>query len=69
MLKWLPCSVELRQVIVVQAAMPCAMFPIILCKLYKGDTAMAVQIVIATTALSLLTIPYWISFGLRIVGL
>jgi len=67
--RWLPCSVELKQVLVVQAAMPSAMFPIILTKHYKGDTAMAVQIVFATTALALLTIPYWINFGLRMAKL
>ncbi len=67
--RWLPCSVELKQVLVVQAAMPCAMLPIVLAKHYRGDTAMAVQIVVVTTALALFTIPYWVSLGMRIVGL
>jgi len=67
--RWLPCSRELKQVLVVQAAMPCAMLPIVLTRLYRGDTAMAVRIVVATTVLALLTIPYWVSLGLRLVGI
>ncbi len=67
--RWLPCSRELKEVLVVQAAMPCAMLPIVLAKHYGGDTGMAVQIVLATTALGLLTIPYWVSLGIRFVGL
>lgn len=67
--RWLPCSVELRQVLIVQAAMPAAMFPVVVCKLYGGNTALAVQIVLATTVLSLFTMPYWIAFGLKFAGL
>jgi len=67
--RWLPCPVELKQVLIVQAAMPCAMLPVVLTKHYGGDSAMAVQIVFMTTALSLLTIPYWIDFGMKFAGL
>ncbi len=67
--RWLPCPLALKQVLVVQSAMPCAMLPIVLTKHHKGDTAMAVQIVIVTTALALFTIPYWIRFGLRFAGI
>ena len=69
MARWLPCTLELKQVLVVQAAMPVAMMPVVLCKHYRGDAGLAVQIVIATTVLALLTMPYWISFGLKFAGL
>ena len=69
MARWLPCSVELKQVLVVQSAMPCAMLPIVLAKHYGGNAGMAVQIVFATTALALLTIPSWIHFGMALAGL
>lgn len=67
--KWLPIATELRQVLVVQAAMPAAMTPIILARIYGGRPAIAVQIVVFTTALSLLTLPWIISFGCQWIGL
>ena len=67
--KWLPCSIELKQVLVVQAAMPCAMVPVIVARYYKADTGTAVRIVLASTILGLLTIPLWMRIGAAIVGL
>jgi hypothetical protein len=66
--RWLPCPVELRHVMIVQAAMPCALIPVMLSKLYGGDPAASLRIVLATSALGLLTIPFWIGFGLHWVG-
>jgi predicted permease len=66
--RWLPCSPELRQVIMVQAAMPSAMFPVILAKHYGGDPATALRIVLITSALGLITIPLWLKFGLVVIG-
>jgi predicted permease len=60
----LPCSVEIKRVIVVQAAMPAGVFPIVLSRLYGGDPATAVRIVAGTTILSLITIPLWIQWGM-----
>lgn len=67
--KFLPLSTELRQVIVVQAAMPAAVTPIILAKLYNGRPAIAVHIVVLTTVLSMLTLPWIISFACWWIGL
>jgi hypothetical protein len=67
--KALPCSIELKQVLVVQAAMPSAMLPILLAKHHGGNVGMAVQIVFLTTLLSILTIPFWIHAGMHWVGL
>ncbi len=66
--KLLPCSIELKQVLVVQAAMPCAMVPVILARHYRGDSSMAVRIVLATTLIGLLTIPLWMRIGSSFVG-
>jgi len=60
----LPCSVEIKRVILVQAAMPAGIFPIVLSRLYGGDPATAVRIVAGTTILSLITIPLWIQWGI-----
>lgn len=66
--KYLPCSVELKRVIVVQAAMPTAMVPVIIARLYGGHPRTAVQIVLGTTAVGIVTIPLWIRAGLAWVG-
>ena len=67
--KFLPIATELKQVIVVQAAMPAAMTPIILARLYGGRPAIAVQIVVITTALSLFSLPWIITLGCRWIDL
>jgi malate permease and related proteins len=67
--RWLPCSVDLKRVLVVQAAMPCAMVPVILARYYGADIGMAVRIVLASTLLGLLTIPLWLRVGFAFVGL
>ena len=64
----LPCSTELKRVLVVQAAMPSAMVPVILARLYGGHPRTAVQIVVGTTAVGILTIPLWLRAGLSWVG-
>jgi predicted permease len=67
--KFLPAPVALKQVLVVQAAMPSAMTPIMLAKVYGGRPGVAVQIVIATTVVSLVTLPFVIVWGRQWVGL
>lgn len=67
--KFLPLATELKQVLIVQAAMPAGMTPIILARLYGGRPAVAVQIVVVTTALSLFTLPWIIAFGCEWIGL
>jgi predicted permease len=65
----LPDMPELRRVIVVQAAMPTAVFTVVLARLYGGDPTVALWIVISTTSISLITMPLWIPGGLRLLGL
>ncbi|HLS27081.1 MAG TPA: AEC family transporter [Opitutales bacterium] len=64
----LPVSQELKRVIVLQAAMPTATFPLIITKLYGGHVATALRAVFWTSFISLITIPLWIQFGLRWIG-
>jgi len=66
--RYLPCSIELKRVLVVEAAMPCAVFPVVLTRHFGGDAAIALVAVVSTSALGLLTIPAWIRFGLHFVG-
>ena len=67
--KFLPLATELRQVLVVQAAMPAGLSSILLARMYGGRPAVAVQVVIATTVLSLLTLPWIITWGSAWIGL
>ncbi len=63
----LPADPSLKAVLMVQAAMPTAVFPIALTRLYNGDVPTALRSVLATSALGLLTIPLWLTFSLRLL--
>ena len=67
--RFIPCPVELKRVLVIQAAMPSAVISIIVARVYGGQPLVAVQIILGTTALALFTIPFWIRFGLAFAGL
>lgn len=67
--KFFPLTTDLRQVLVVQAAMPAGMSAILLARMYGGRPAVAVQVVIATTMLSLITLPWIITWGSEWAGL
>ena len=49
--------------------MPAGMTAIMLARMYGGRPAIAVQIVIATTVLSLVTLPWIITWGSQWIGL
>ena len=67
--KWLPLSPELQQVLIVQAAMPAGVFPIVLVKHYGGQPLTAAQVVVSTTVVSILVLPLWMKFGAWWLGL
>ena len=67
--KYLPCSIELKRVLVLQGAMPSAVLPIVLAKHYGGDPRTALQVVLGTSVAGLVTIPLWIHFGGQAVGI
>lgn len=67
--KLLPASIELKRVIVLECAMPAAVFPIVMARHYAGDPATAMRVVIGTTVVGLVTIPLWIRFGMHWLGL
>lgn len=67
--KWLPLSPELKRVVLVQAAMPAAVGPIVLARFYGGQPLVAVQVVLATTTVAMFTIPLWLEVGRAWLGL
>lgn len=67
--RYLPLVLELKQVLVVQAAMPAAVSPVILARQYGGSPGVAVQVILVTSVAALLTMPLIVTFGMRFVGL
>jgi predicted permease len=65
----LPASLELKRVLVIEAAMPSAVFPVLLARHYGGDPPTALRVVLSTSIIALATIPLWISAGLGILGI
>lgn len=62
----IPVDPALHAVLVVQAAMPSAVFPIVLAKIHDGDMPTALRVVLGTSLVGLVTIPLWLTFGLRL---
>lgn len=65
---YLPVTTELKRILIVQAAMPSAVFNIMIARMYGGHAPTAVQVVIATTVVSCATTPLVIAWGLRLVN-
>ena len=65
----LPLSTELKSVMLVQAAMPCGVFPIVLARHFDGSPEVALKVVLGTTLISFLTIPLWIGIGIKLLNL
>jgi predicted permease len=65
---WLPFDAALKKVLVIQSAMPAAVFPLVLAKMHGGDMPVALRVVLGTLIVSLATIPLWIGWALRLVG-
>ncbi len=62
--KVLPISPDLQRVLLVQAAMPAGILPIVIAGHYGGQPLMAVRVVLATTVLGLAVIPLWLQLGM-----
>lgn len=62
--RYVPMTDSLREVLVLQAAMPAAIFPIVIARVFGGDIKIALQVVLSTSIVSLLLIPLWIQLGL-----
>ena len=59
----LPLASTIEQVVVLQAAMPTAVFPIVLARLYGQDTTTTLRVVLGTNLIAILTIPIWLYIG------
>lgn len=59
---------ELQEVLLLQAAMPAATFPIVMTRLFNQSVETACTIVVGTSLLGLLTIPFWMVAGAQWLG-
>lgn len=66
--KFAPVSDDLKRLLVVQAAMPAAVYPIVLSRLFGGQPEVAIKVVLATSFVSLITSPLVIAWGLSWLG-
>jgi predicted permease len=64
----IPASQDFRHVIAIQAAMPAAVFPMIIARRYGGDEATAMRVIVITTLVSLFTIPFAVKLMLQWTG-
>ncbi|MBL9138473.1 MAG: AEC family transporter [Verrucomicrobiales bacterium] len=69
-LAWaLPASREVREVLLLHAAMPAAVFPIVMARHFGGDAGTALRVVLGTSIASVVTMPLWLKFGMRLLNL
>lgn len=67
--RWIPASTEVRQVLLLHAAMPAAVFTVVMARHFGGDGGTALRVVIGTSILSLATMPVWLKAGMAWLGL
>lgn len=66
--KCLPLTPDLKRVLVVQAAMPAGVMPVIIAKHFGGRPETAIQVMAGTNVAALLLLPLWLKFGMAWVG-
>ena len=65
----MPYTPDLLKVIVVEAAMPAAFFPIVMARHYNGKPAVALQIALSSMLIGFILLPFWVAFGKSFLGL
>ncbi len=56
-------TLDMKQVVMLEAAMPAAVFPIVLVRLYGRDTSTALRVVLSTSIAGILLVPVWLGIG------
>ncbi|MEM9399081.1 MAG: AEC family transporter [Verrucomicrobiota bacterium] len=62
---FLPLPDELRNVLIIQAAMPAGVMTVVITRHYGGDDLCATRIAVITSIAGIITIPLWIHFALN----
>lgn len=64
LLAWaLPVDPLIKRIMVLQAAIPSAVIPVILAKRFGGHPDIATQVLLVTTLVSFITLPVWLAVG------
>ncbi len=67
-LAWiLPVDDIIKRIMVIQAAIPSAVIPIILAKRFGGQPNLGTQILLTTTVVAFITLPIWLTIGHKFV--
>jgi len=64
---WLPCTIEIKQVLVIHGATGSAIFTMALAKHYGGDPKTAFDTILSNSLFTALTLPIWIAVGLSLI--
>jgi len=64
----LPIDETTKKVLLLQAAMPAALFPIVLAKHYGGKPSLVAEVIVVTSVISFLTMPLVIAAGRALLG-
>ncbi|TWU66209.1 AEC family transporter [Crateriforma conspicua] len=56
-------TVQMQQVLMLQAAMPAAIFPIVLVRLYDRDTVTSMRVILSTSIFGIVMVPFWLAVG------
>jgi len=64
---WLPCTVEIKKILVIHGASGSAIFTMVLSKHYGGDPKTAFDTIMSNSILTVLTLPVWIAVGLHLI--
>ncbi|TVR54540.1 MAG: AEC family transporter [Puniceicoccaceae bacterium] len=64
---FLPLPETLKAIVIIQAAMPAGIFPLLLARYFGGQPLVAAQVIIGTTALGIFVIPLWIQTGFALL--
>lgn len=65
----LPVDTVVKRVLLIQSAMPAALFPIVLARHYGAKPAMVAEVAIMTNMTSFLTMPFVIVLGSKFLGI
>jgi len=60
---------HLDEVLLLQASMPAASFPLVIARHYHGDLPTALRVIVGTSIMGLVTIPIWIVIGKQVLGI
>jgi predicted permease len=64
----LPCTIEIKRILVIYAAMNSAIFVVVLAKHYGGCEKTALDTIMSNTIISIFTLPIWIAFGFYLLA-